>query len=291
MRASAGRCSRLPTGIWQSPARSNAVERSARDEGTRRVGRDEALPGGDPGRCVAPRRTGHPVLEIVRGQRDVARRARSTARRVDPHDLCSGAAQRWSPNGLSDVVRRLRSSRSLGERHGGRAPRDRRPRAHPRCPPRSASCDRTPSARRGRRSARDSSRRRSRAVRPTRTRLDIGCQHHPSSASAWRTYATEPSASPAIRNPTGFSRSSARCASSPAVRASSGIGLDRHRWRSRGRAARPRSASRRSSSAASPTQPATASRNQPREAACARPLTARASASSRMRSARGSSGR
>jgi hypothetical protein len=62
-------------------------ERGARDERPGVVGRDDALAGGNPGRRVASRRAGHPVVEVSGRQWDVTRRAGGPARRIDPDDL------------------------------------------------------------------------------------------------------------------------------------------------------------------------------------------------------------
>ena len=130
-------------------------------------------PRGDAGRGVAPRRARHPVVEIARGQRDVARRAGRAARRVDPDDLVRRSAQRCAPIGFSGVRRRAELV-LLGERQLARCPRGRPPPAAER-----EAGRRQLLAVEGRaleevaRAARGSSRRRSRAARP-RARLDLG---------------------------------------------------------------------------------------------------------------------
>ena len=104
----------VPKGMWQRPIRSNAAERGARYERAGVVGRDDPLPGGDAGRRVASCRAGHPVVEIAGGERDVARRARRPARRVDPDDLVAVDAEMRAER----VVRsaRLAQLALLGER-------------------------------------------------------------------------------------------------------------------------------------------------------------------------------
>ena len=89
--------------------------------------------------------------------------------------ISEGAAQRWVPNG---------SRRSWVARSSAFSVRGARrcPRARPRPPgrrslQRRASPGRTPSARTGRRAERGSSRRRARAARPG-ARLDLGREHH-----------------------------------------------------------------------------------------------------------------
>ena len=62
-------------------------ERGARDERPGVVRRDDALSGLDAGSRVAARRPRHPVVEVARRERDVARRAGRAARRVDADDL------------------------------------------------------------------------------------------------------------------------------------------------------------------------------------------------------------
>jgi hypothetical protein len=62
-------------------------ERRAGDERPGVVGRDDPLARRDARRGVAARRAGDPVVEIAGGERDVARRPRRPAGRVDPDDL------------------------------------------------------------------------------------------------------------------------------------------------------------------------------------------------------------
>ena len=84
------------TGPDGDVAEADPVERGqcgARDEGPGVVGRDDSLAGGDARGGVAARRARHPVLEVARGQRDVAGRAGRPARRVDPHDLGGRGAE------------------------------------------------------------------------------------------------------------------------------------------------------------------------------------------------------
>src|SRR5919198_3377798 len=63
------------------------VERGAGDERPGVVGRRDPVAGGETRGGVAARRAGHPVLEVAGRERDVARRARRPARRVDPDEL------------------------------------------------------------------------------------------------------------------------------------------------------------------------------------------------------------
>ena len=93
----------VPTGMWERPIRSNDGERRPGHERPGVVGGDDPLAGPHARGRVAPRRAGDPVVEIARGQRDVARRrrwCRSSSR--------SGRSRRRprrgaSPNGLSRV--------------------------------------------------------------------------------------------------------------------------------------------------------------------------------------------
>ena len=62
-------------------------ERRPGDEGPCVVRRRDALTRFDARRCVATRRRRDPVVEVAGGQRDVARRAGRSTRRVDPHEL------------------------------------------------------------------------------------------------------------------------------------------------------------------------------------------------------------
>ncbi len=106
---------------------------------------------------------------------------------------------------------------------------------------------------------------------------------------AGASYEMASSALPAIRKPIGCRCSSARCASSPAVRASTGMALTLA-------AGKPRSSMTAAIGRETfmvrglPQAAATAGRNSRASKTCG-PLMPRASASSRMRSARGSSGR
>ena len=157
---------RVP-GADRDVAEADAIEgreRRARDQRPGVVGRDDALAGDDARRPVAARRAGHPVVEVAGRERDVARRARRAARRVDPHDLGSCRAEMRADR----ILRRARRPELalLGERQlrDLREPAGRLGASRTRPPP--ASRGRTPSARRGRRAVRDSSRRRARAARP-----------------------------------------------------------------------------------------------------------------------------
>ena len=128
-------------------------ERGAGHERAGVVGADDALAGLDAGGGVAARRAGHPVLEVLRGERDVARRAGGAAGGVDAHDLVRLGAQVRADRVLA---RDGRPDLALvGEREGGRCPRGRRDRGRP------ASRGRRASARAGRRSARGTRRRHS----------------------------------------------------------------------------------------------------------------------------------
>ena len=98
-------------------AETDPVERGecgARCERAGVVGRHDPLPGGDAGRRVASCRAGHPVVEIARGERDVARRPRRPARRVDAGELVAVCAEMRAER----VVRsaRLAQLALLGER-------------------------------------------------------------------------------------------------------------------------------------------------------------------------------
>jgi hypothetical protein len=62
--ASGAPCSRADRDVAQ-PILSKASSGGAGDERARVVGRDDALSGTDARRCVAPRRAGHPVVEVV----------------------------------------------------------------------------------------------------------------------------------------------------------------------------------------------------------------------------------
>ena len=62
-------------------------ERGTRRERAGVVGADDPLAGRDAGGRVAACRAGHPVVEVARGQRDVAGCTGRSARRVDPDDL------------------------------------------------------------------------------------------------------------------------------------------------------------------------------------------------------------
>src|SRR6266545_2191978 len=264
---------------------TDAVERGqrrARDERARVVSADDALAGGDAGRCVAARRRRHPVVEILRRQRHVAGRTGGTARRIDADDL----GRRRAKVRADRIVGRTRRPdlALLGERQ---------------------PCDVPQAARR--RGGGESSRSEllpvegraleeiselgaiafvvERVLLRPRPRLDLGREHH----SGPRSYSIAASAFPAIRKPTGCCCSSARCASRPAVRARIGTALTTAD-------AKPRS----SITAAIGIETfivsglfqvsTTASRRQRASWTCG-PLTPRASASSRIRSARGSSGR
>jgi hypothetical protein len=99
---------------------TDAVEGSqggARHERARVICRDEPLAGREARGGVAPRRPCHPVLEVVRGQRDVARRAGRAARRVDPDDLLGRRAEMRSERILGRD--RLPQLPLLGQRQAG----------------------------------------------------------------------------------------------------------------------------------------------------------------------------
>ena len=72
------------------PQPVEGAERGAGDERTGIVGRDDRLAGADPGSRVAARRRRHPIVEVGRRQRNVARSAGGAARRKDAHDPVAG---------------------------------------------------------------------------------------------------------------------------------------------------------------------------------------------------------
>ena len=80
-------------------------ERRARDERAGRVRRDDPLARLDPGGRVAARGARHPVVEVARGQRDVAGRARRPARRVDADDLAGLGAEVRADRVLGSAAR------------------------------------------------------------------------------------------------------------------------------------------------------------------------------------------
>ena len=220
--------------------RSNAASAAPATNGPGVVGGDDPLAGGDAGRGVAARRARDPVVEVARGQRDVARRAGRAARRVDADDLVARPRTGARRSGSRRVDGRAQLL-LLGQRQRARSRRARRPRRPSRARRGRASRGRRPSARTGRRAARGRRRRRSRAAPPT-------------AASRPRARASLPRSAPAVRRPPprppppSGSRSAPRCssarwASRPAVRARIGIaftasrreaevehhGRDRHR--------------------------------------------------------------
>ena len=123
-------------------------------------------PGGDARGRVAARRAGHPVVEVARGERDVARRAGRAARRVDPDDLGPASRRDARRSGSRACTVALSSCFSVsGSSRDLREPA--RAAAATRARPRPASRGRRPSARRGRRAGCGSTRRRARAAPPT----------------------------------------------------------------------------------------------------------------------------
>ena len=117
----------VPTGMWQRPMRSNAASAAPATNGPGVVGRDDALARADARRRVAARRAGHPVVEVARGERDVARRAGRAARRVDADDLVARRAEVRADR----VVGRARSPGARPSRSAAAA-RCRRARRRPR---------------------------------------------------------------------------------------------------------------------------------------------------------------
>ena len=204
-------------------------------------------PGSTPGRGVAARRARDPVVEVARRQRDVARRAGRAAGRVDADDLVAARAQVRADR----VLRRHRRPQLLllGQRQAPMSSR----------PPRRGGGDAGGAellAVEGRALEQVGDllavgRVVDRALLLPRPRLDLGREDHDSSASRLRLVVDRLLGGAAIRNPIGCCCSSARWASRPAVRARIGTALTAAAG-SRGRASRPRSASRRSSSAAGP---------------------------------------
>src|SRR3954471_3089433 len=241
---------------------ADALERGERGAGREPapvVGGADALAGLDPRRPVAVGRAGDPVLEVARGERDVARGTRRAAGAVDPHDLgrVGGEVRAERALGRDGVAQLLLGGqRQLGDpvqRHGLDVPVERRA---------GAQVAELLGEARG-----------------VERELLLPRQ---------RVYSIASSACAAIRKPIGFSRSSARWASRPAVRARIGTALIAV-------AGKPRS----SITAAigietfmvsgRPQASAAASRNA-RARSTFLPLTPCRPASSRMRSARGSSG-
>ena len=200
--------------------------------------------------------------------------------------ISDGVAQRCVPNGLSGVRVALSSAFSVS---GSRAISA--------SPPAAAA---EPNRRgellaiegraleAGRRAGRGRPRRRSRAARPTdapRPRARASARRSRTALVVDRLLglARHQEAERVLAAPRRGARAGRRCARAAGSPS---------RWRpgSRGRASPPRSASRRSSSAACP-RPRRPRRGTRARAATCGPLTPRASASSRIRSARGSSGR
>ena len=106
----------VPTGMCVSPSgRRRPGPRRRRTARRCRSRRSAVRP--DARRRVAPRRTGHPVVEVAGRQRDVARRAGRPARRVDADDLARLRAKVRAEG----VVRRARRPQLvlLGERQLG----------------------------------------------------------------------------------------------------------------------------------------------------------------------------
>ncbi len=203
-------------------AAADAVERGERRPRHERpgvVGRDDALAGCDARGGVASRRARDPVLQVAGGEGDVARRAGRATRRVDPHDLCACRTEMRAERivsgsaGAQLVLLGQRESRDLRE----------------------AACIlRRPDP--GRRQLVAVERRSleevgelSAVARVVEQRLapPTAVPRPPARASGRPlllpcSYVIASSALAAIRKPTGCSCSSARWASSPAVRARSG---------------------------------------------------------------------
>ena len=203
-------------------------------------------PGGDARGRVAARRARDPVVEVARGQRDVARRAGRAAGRVDADDLGTASAQRCAPIGLLRRAgrRAARASRSAAARAMSASP----PASRPRRPAPRASRGRRPSARGGRRAARG---RRvvERELLGPRARLDLGLEHQPVRLA--RTSIAS-SAAPAIRKPTGLLALLGEVGEQAGGAGEQRDRLHRGRREAEVEHAPPRSASRRSSSAACP---------------------------------------
>ena len=93
-------------------------ERRAGREGSGVVRRDDPLAGLHARGRVAARRRRDPVLEVARGQRDVARRAGRAAGGVDAHDLVLAARRGASRTASSGVVVARSSCFSVSGRRG-----------------------------------------------------------------------------------------------------------------------------------------------------------------------------
>ena len=204
-------------------------------------------PAAMPGGRVAAGRGGHPVVEIARRQRDVAGRSGGAARRVDPNDL----GRRRAEMRADRIVGRARCPELVLV--GQRQVRDVREPA--------------------RRPSGGESRRRQllaiegRAVEEVgelgaigsivdgqllcpRPGLDLGREHHGSGSSGRRRYSIASSALPAIRKPSGMLLLLGQMSEQARRAGENRNGLHGGWTRSPGRASPPRSASRRSSSAA-----------------------------------------
>ena len=91
-------------GDMAEPEPVEGAERRAGDEGARVVGRDDPLAARHARGGVGARGGAHPDLEIAVGERDVARRSRRAAGRIDAHDLFARARSdgfRSAPRGCA----------------------------------------------------------------------------------------------------------------------------------------------------------------------------------------------
>ena len=190
-------------------AESDPLERGQRSAGHERprvVGRHDPLAGLDTRRGIAARRPRDPVVEITRGQRDVAGRTGGTTGRVDADDLLRRDAEVSADRVVSgDAAAQLGL---VGERKCA-------DRSQPACRP--GRCE--PGLGQLRPVEVGALEQVSqliaiggiveRELLLPRQRLDLGRQHRPAHGwSGW--YSTASSARPAIAKPTGLCRSSAR---------------------------------------------------------------------------------
>src|SRR5581483_6250657 len=257
-------------------------ERRARDERAGVVGGDDALARAEAGRRVAARRAGDPVLHVGGGEGDEARRPGRAARRVDPHELARGRAEVRAERVLGGAGRpelgllgqRERPDPGQAAGGGGRAEPGRGELLAVEAGPLVEVGELVPVGGVV-----------ERELLAPRPRLDLRLEHQRAGGS----WAAAASAAAASASPAGRWRSSARCARSEAVRARSGTALTLA-------AGKPRSSSTAAigsetfSVSGFPHASATASRSSRTSRTCS-PATRCSSASSRMRSARGSSGR
>ena len=189
-------------------AEPDAVEGGERGAGRERPGvvrRHDPLAGRDAGRRIAPRRRRHPVVEITGRQRHVARRAGRAARRVDADELGRVRAEMGSDR----VVGRARRPQLV--LLGQRQLRDAR---EPTRLLRRGQAELLPVERRSVEQIRKLL-----AVARVVERELLVPRRAP---RRQRSYSTASSAAFAMTRPIGCRRSSARCASRPAVRARMG---------------------------------------------------------------------